>query len=65
LIDTASVYFRKCEWINTLLFEYDQIIIADSEDNLQRRLFTLKNTLKIKDEDVFRKRTNKLLKLFG
>jgi len=30
--------------INNLLFADDQVIIADSEDNLQRGVFTLQNT---------------------
>jgi hypothetical protein len=29
---------------NNLLFADDQVIIADSEDNLQRGVFTLQNT---------------------
>jgi hypothetical protein len=33
--------------INTLRFEYIQVLIADSDDNLQRGVFTLHNTAKI------------------
>jgi len=29
--------------INTLLFADDRVIVADSEDNLQRGVFTLRN----------------------
>ena len=46
--------------IKTLLFKYEQIIIADSEDNLQRRLFTLKITVNIKDESIFRTTAHKI-----
>jgi hypothetical protein len=31
--------------LNTILFADDQVIIANSEDNLQRGVFTLNNTL--------------------
>jgi hypothetical protein len=32
--------------INTLLFADDRVIVADSEDNLQREVFTLQNVAK-------------------
>jgi len=32
--------------INNLLFADDQVILADSEDNLQRGVFTLQNKVK-------------------
>jgi len=41
--------------INCLLFADDQVIIADSEDNLQRGVFTLQNNKKIWEWKYYQK----------
>ena len=38
--------------INTLLFADDRVIVADSEDNLQRGVFTLQNMAKIYEVEI-------------
>jgi hypothetical protein len=40
-------YFINQYKNNTLRFADDQVTIADSEDNLQKGVFTLQNTVKI------------------
>jgi hypothetical protein len=46
----TNVYIREfiigVHKLNTILFADDQVIIANSEDNLQRGVFTLNSTLK-------------------
>jgi hypothetical protein len=45
-INVKGITLSVSTKINTTFFADDQIIIADSQDNLQRGLFTLKNIAK-------------------
>jgi hypothetical protein len=64
--DTKATILSSCTKTNTLQFVEDQVIIADSDDNLQRGVFTLQNiankfwngniTRKIQDSGIFRTR---------
>jgi hypothetical protein len=44
-IYTKGINIQNNAKLNTILFADDQVIIANSEDNLQRGVFTLNNTL--------------------
>jgi hypothetical protein len=44
-IYTKGINVQNNTKLNTILFVDDQVIIANSEDNLQRGVFTLNNTL--------------------
>jgi hypothetical protein len=44
-IYTKGINVQNSTKLNTILFADDQVIIANSEDNLQRGVFTLNNTL--------------------
>jgi hypothetical protein len=46
-IYTKGITLSTTTKINTLLFADDQVIIADSEDNLQRGVFKLQNSKQI------------------
>jgi hypothetical protein len=45
-IYTKGIASSTSTKLNILLFADDQVIIADSEDNAQRRAFTLQNVAK-------------------
>jgi hypothetical protein len=55
-----SKYFKELNF-NTLLFADDQLIIADTEDNLQRAVYLLNNTSKEYNLEIATKKT----KVFG
>jgi hypothetical protein len=69
-IDTQGTTVSTGTKINTLHFAEGQVIIADSDDNLQRGVFTLQNiakkfwngniTRKIQDDGIFRTRPWKM-----
>jgi hypothetical protein len=46
-IYTKGIALSNSTEISTLRFLDDQVVIADSEDNLQRRVFTLKQSKKV------------------
>jgi hypothetical protein len=50
-----SIILSTSTKINTLHFADDQVIIADSEDNLQRGVLTLQNIKKFWNGNITRK----------
>jgi hypothetical protein len=67
---TKGINLSSGTKIHTLLFAYNQIIVADWDDNLRRRVFTLQNirkkfwngnvTRKIWENGIFRTTLSKM-----